>query len=375
MVSLNPKERIKRIFSHLEADRPLKDFGGTVVTSITKSAYINVLNFLGLNHNENDIKIIDRSMATVAPSEEVLKKLNVDFRLVALEDNPVITNNTFKTALGIVLRQARPYDYFDVIYNPLKDMDIDKIKNYRWPGLEGKSIFSKVKNIAEDLYKNSHYGIVGQMGPSNFYERGQMLRGYEQFGVDLLLNPEIVKVIFDNLLAIQKEYYKYYLNAAGRYLDVIFYADDLGMQDRPQISPKTYKEVIKPYHKEIFSFIKNKTEAKLFLHCCGDMYPFIEDLIDAGVDIINPVQVTAKEMEPKRLKDEFGDRIIFWGGIDEQFIINKGSREEVIKNVKEMINILGKDGGYVAAATHNIQDDTPAENILLVFDTIEKSKY
>jgi uroporphyrinogen decarboxylase len=105
------------------------------------------------------------------------------------------------------------------------------------------------------------------------------------------------------------------------------------------------------------------------------MYPFIEDLIDAGVDIINPVQVTAKEMEPKRLKDEFGDRIIFWGGIDEQFIINKGSREEVIKNVKEMINILGKDGGYVAAATHNIQDDTPAENILLVFDTIEKSKY
>jgi uroporphyrinogen decarboxylase len=249
MVSLNPKERIKRIFSHLEADRPLKDFGGTVVTSITKSAYINVLNFLGLNHNENDIKIIDRSMATVAPSEKILKKLNVDFRLVALEDNPVITNNTFKTALGIVLRQARPYDYFDVIYNPLKDMDIDKIKKYGWPRIVDKSIFIKMKDIAEDLYKNSHYGIVGQMGPSNFYERGQMLRGYEQFGVDLLLNPEIVKVIFDNLLAIQKEYYKYYLNAAGRYLDVIFYADDLGMQDRPQISPKTYKEVIKPYHK------------------------------------------------------------------------------------------------------------------------------
>lgn len=372
---MNPRERINRIFSHKEADRPLKDFGGTVVTSITKSAYINVLNFLGLNHNENDIKIIDRSMATVAPSEEVLKKLNVDFRLVALEDNPLITNDTFKTVLGIILKQAKPHDYFDVIYNPLKNMDINEIKNYRWPRLEGKSIFSKVKDVAGDLYKNSHYGIVGQMGPSNFYERGQMLRGYEQFGVDLLLNPEIVKVIFDNLLNIQKEYYKHYLNAVGKYINVIFYADDLGMQDRPQISPKTYREVIKPYHKEIFSFIKNKTEAKLFLHCCGDIYPFIEDLIDAGVDIINPVQVTAKEMEPKRLKDEFGDRIIFWGGIDEQFIINKGSREEVIKNVKEMINILGKDGGYVAAATHNIQDDTPAENILLVFDTIEKSKY
>ena len=375
MVSLNPRERIKRIFNHTEADRPLKDFGGTVVTSITKSAYINVLNFLGLNHNENDIKIIDRSMATVAPSEEVLKKLNVDFRLVALKDNPLITHDTFKTALGIVLRQARPYEYFDIIYNPLKDMDIDKIKKYRWPGIADKSIFIKTKDIAEDLYNNSHYGIVGQMGPSNFYEKGQMLRGYEQFGVDLLLNPEIVKVIFDNLLNIQKEYYRHYLNAVGKYINVIFYADDLGMQDRPQISPKTYKEVIKPYHKEIFSFIKSKTEAKLFLHCCGDIYPFIEDLIDAGVDIINPVQVTAKEMEPKRLKDEFGDRIIFWGGIDEQFIINKGSREEIINNVKEMINILGKDGGYVAAATHNIQNDTPAENILLVFDTIEKSKY
>ncbi|GAI12795.1 unnamed protein product, partial [marine sediment metagenome] len=110
--------------------------------------------------------------------------------------------------------------------------------------------------------------------------------------------------------------------------------------------------------------------AKLFLHSCGDIYLYINDLIETGVDIINPVQVSARDMEPKRLKEEFGDRLIFWGAIDEQFVLTKGGTEEVYENVNKIINILGKDGGYVLAASHNIQEDVPTENILALFDSV-----
>ena len=188
----------------------------------------------------------------------------------------------------------------------------------------------------------------------------------------MILNPQIVREIFDNLLAIQKEVFAEYLKYLGKYLDIIFYADDLGMQDRPQISPKMYREMIKPYHKAIFSFIRERTDARIFLHSCGDIYPFLEDLIEAGVDIINPVQLSAREMEPKKLKDEFGRKLIFWGGIDEQFLINKFSQNEILLKVKEIVEILGRDGGYVAAISHNVQEDTPPENIIAVFDYIEK---
>jgi len=381
-IIMDSKERIKRVFGHKEADRPLKDFGGTVVTSISKNAYLKLLERFDIigrtNKGENissaiseSLKIIDMSMSTVIPSEEILKRLNVDFRLVAAEDRPLISDNKYFTSLGIGLKKAQPFQYFDVIYNPLKVLDLEQIKKYRWPLIKDSDIFKHLKSVAKDIYENTRYGIVGQAGPVGFYEKGQMLRGYEQFGVDLMLKTDIVKEIFENLLIIQKEVFKYYLKQTGKYLDVVFYADDLGMQDRPQISPQMYRNMIKPYHKEIFSFIKKRTEAKIFLHSCGDIYPFLEDLIDAGVDIINPVQVSAQDMEPKKLKDEYGSRLIFWGGIDEQFLINKATQDEILVKVKETVKILGRDGGYVAAISHNVQEDTPAENVIAVFDYIE----
>jgi len=311
-------------------------------------------------------------MSTVLPSEEILKRLNVDFRLVAAQDSPLISDNKYFTSLGIGLRKAQPFEYFDVVHNPLKNLDLEQIKKYNWPKIGDSDIFKHLQETARDLFENTRFGIVGQTGPIGFYEKGQMLRGYEQFGIDLMLNPQIVKEIFDNLLAIQKEVFGIYLKYMGKYVDVIFYADDLGMQDRPQISPQMYRDMIKPYHKKIFSFIKERTDARIFLHSCGDVYPFLEDLIDAGVDIINPVQLSAKDMEPEKLKNEFGKKLIFWGGIDEQFLINKATQDEILVKVKKTVETLGKSGGYVAAISHNVQEDTPPENIIAVFDYIEQ---
>jgi uroporphyrinogen decarboxylase len=132
------------------------------------------------------------------------------------------------------------------------------------------------------------------------------------------------------------------------------------MQDRPQMSPETYREVIKPWHKKIFRFIHEQAGVKILLHCCGSIYPLIDDLIDAGVDILNPVQTRAKDMDPEKLKETFGNRIVFWGGIDEQYLLPKGTKNEIREEVKKMINIMGKDGGYILAPGHNIQADTPS---------------
>lgn len=371
---MNSRERIKRAFSHREADRPPMDFGGTIVTSLTRSAYIKLLNYLNNDYDTKKIEIVDYTMGTVIPDEKILKKLNVDFRRIGINSIPQIINNKFRNAFGTEFKKAEPHDYYDMVRFPLKELDQQQIKKIPWPHLKDKSIFNKLSFTAKDMYENTKYGLVGCMGPSNFFEMGQELRGFDQFGIDLLLNKEIVKTIFDNLLEIQIDYYDLYLKSIGKYIDVIFYADDLGMQDRMQLSPKLYREMVKPYHKKIFDFIKNRTDAKIFLHCCGSIYPVIGDLIEVGVDILNPVQTTAKDMEPEKLKKEFGEKIVFWGAIDEQYLLNKASKKEIKENVLKTIKIMGKNGGYVAAATHNIQDDTPCENILFLFNLIENLK-
>jgi len=369
---MNSRERVIRTINHKEADRVPIDFGGTVVTSISVEAYENLLRYLKLDLPKQPI--IDIEQGIVTPHEKILQKFNVDFRRIGINEKPQINGNWFKNAFGTEFRKAEPHDYYDMVNFPLKELEPEQLKKYLWPHITDKTIFERFFFTAKDLYENSNYGLVGCMGPSNFFEMGQKLRGFDQFGIDLLLNKDIVKIIFDNLLEIQMEYYDLYLKSIGKYIDVIFYADDLGMQDRMQLSPELYRELVKPYHKKIFYYIKNRTDAKIFLHCCGSIYPVISDLIEAGVDILNPVQVTAKDMDPARLKKEFGDKIIFWGAIDEQYLLNKGSREEIEENVLKIVKTMGNEGGYVAAATHNLQDDTPSENILFIFDLIGKIK-
>jgi uroporphyrinogen decarboxylase len=135
------------------------------------------------------------------------------------------------------------------------------------------------------------------------------------------------------------------------------------------MSLEMFREMIKPYYREYFQYLKERTEAKLFYHCCGGVEPFLDDLIEVGVDIINPVQPTAAGMDPGHLKQKYGDRIVFWGGIDTQHILPHGTPEEVQEETRKMLDLMGVGGGYVLAAVHNIQPDTPPENIMAMLDT------
>jgi uroporphyrinogen decarboxylase len=165
-----------------------------------------------------------------------------------------------------------------------------------------------------------------------------------------------------------------YLSAVGEYLDVIGFGDDLGMQNGPQISPVMYREFFKPRHATLWNHAKKLCpHIKVSLHCCGGVYPLLPDLIEAGLDAINPVQFTCSDMQVDRLKREFGKDLTFWGGgCDTRRILPTGTPEEVRKHVKEQVSILAPDGGYVFQQVHNILADVPAENVKAMFEAVRE---
>ena len=165
------------------------------------------------------------------------------------------------------------------------------------------------------------------------------------------------------------------LEEIGDLIDIIVQEDDLGQQDRPLMSPQMYRELIKPRHKRIFKYLNENTneDTYLFLHSDGSIYDLMPDLIEIGVDILNPIQVGAAKMDPQNLKKEFGDQITFWGGgVDTQGVLSFGSPDEVREDVKRRIETFAPGGGYVFATIHNIQPEVPAENIVAMWETLQE---
>jgi uroporphyrinogen decarboxylase len=190
--------------------------------------------------------------------------------------------------------------------------------------------------------------------------------------MDLMQNEKFAQVLMDKILNFQIRLLENLFKEIGSYIDVIKIGDDLGAQNALLISPKSYRKLIKPRHKKLISFIKKKTKAKVLLHTDGAVYSLIEDLIEIGVDILNPLQVSAKGMDAKRLKKEFGDELCFWGGIDTQKILPQGSTKEIEEEVKRIIDELAPGGGYILASVHNIQPDVPPENIYAMYQAAQK---
>ncbi len=364
------RERVARAFSHQETDRPPIDFGATVVTCLDGAAYRQLKDTLGIQLDDD--VIIDHTMGTVAPCEELQRRFCSDFRRISMNYTaPRIVNDRFESGFGIEFRRAAPHEYFDVVRHPLADAEIEDLETMRLPDPDDPVLYQGIGKQAAYLYEGTPYALVADFGVPGFYETSQKLRGYENLACDLLLNEDFLEVLYGKLLDLQMRYFDNYLREVGRYISVICYADDLGMQDRLQMSPDTYRKLIKPWHTKIFSFIHQRTEAKILLHSCGSVSSIIPDLAEAGVDILNPVQLRATDMEPQSLKDRFGKDIIFWGGVDEQRLLPYGTPSEVREEARRVARILSRDGGYVFAPSHNFQSDTPPENIIAMYDAVK----
>jgi uroporphyrinogen decarboxylase len=210
----------------------------------------------------------------------------------------------------------------------------------------------------------------------NILEAGNTLRGFTRFMMDLGRGGAFVEDLIGGIVETQFSNLSLYLEAVGKYVQIIQFGDDLGMQDRPIMSRGMYQKYLMPGHQKLFQHVHQNSNCSVFLHSCGSIYPLIPDLIAAGVDILNPVQTSAKNMDPVQLKTDFGDQITFWGGgCDTQHVLPFASPEEVANHVRERVKIFAPGGGFVFNPIHNIQADVSPESIVSMFDTALEFRY
>ncbi len=198
-----------------------------------------------------------------------------------------------------------------------------------------------------------------------------MLRGFTQMILDLQMNPEFMSALLSKLLEINIDATERFLDKVGKYIQVFRGGDDMATQQGLLMSLETFRRFIKPVYKKYFDFVKSKTDAKIFFHSCGNVTDLIDDLVESGVDILNPVQVSAMS-DTADLKSRFGNKVVFWGGIDTQQVLPRGSLEDIEKEVSKRIRDLGPGGGYVLASVHNIQPDVPPQNIIAMAEAARK---
>lgn len=379
-MAMTSRERVLTALRHKEPDRVPFDMGGSFITGINVNAYRNLLSYLGIKKDE--INICDTVQQLAEVHEDVYERFGVDvrgfipqapsnWRLEFKEENGYIS---FTNEWGITW--SKPKDkgfYFDMTHHPLGDKTIDDLATYNWPLAGDKARVAGFRHKAEEWRKA---GKAIMMGPisGGFFEMGGWLRGYERFYADLALDPKYACALMDKNIELRKQYWDMVLDEIGEYIDVIIECEDVGGQNRTIISPEMWRKYVKPRQKEFYGYIKKRApHAFLFLHSCGSVYEVIPDFIDVGVDILNPVQVSAGNMDTKKLKKEFGDAITFWGGgVDTQRVLPKGTPQEVKDEVRRRIEDLAPGGGFVFNTVHNIQGDVPPENIVAMWEAVQE---
>jgi uroporphyrinogen decarboxylase len=376
-MNITSRERVLMTLDGKPVDRPPVDLGSTPNTTICRIAYENLKSKLEMPHVQT--AMLGTAFQTVQVDEEILSRLKIDTRGVFpdVSDVPEVTpteGGGFIDDWGIRFMPAKDREnrimYYDMVEHPLSGAtSVSDITNFQWPNpCRGRSLRG-LREKGAMLRDTTRYALVGHPGDTAIFEACWCVRGMREFFVDLIMDRRMAETLLEKVLEIQCARYGRYLDCVGEYLDVVAVGDDLGGQTGPLISREMYQSLIKPYHKRYFEFIKSKTSARLKLHSCGAIEPLLDDLIDVGVDIINPIQVSATGMEPKVLKRRYGDRIAFWGGIDTQNVLPQGTPEDVRSEVLTRIREFGIDGRYVISAVHNIQADVPPENIIALFDT------
>jgi uroporphyrinogen decarboxylase len=261
--------------------------------------------------------------------------------------------------------------YFDLVDYPLKDPSLDAIAEFPWPDPNDPARWEGLREHARDLYENTDYAlVVGCIFGGGTFEFPQYLRGMEAFLSDLLLAPRFAEALTERITQMLIAAYEAMLDQVGPYVQVVTLCDDLSTQRGPFISPDLYRRFFKERQRRLIEAIKRKTDAKIMMHICGAARRFIPDLIEIGVDILNPVQVSAAGMDVQALKRDFGADLSFWGGVcNPQHTLPFGSADDVRQEVRRYIDVLAPGGGFVFAPVHNIQDGVPPANVLALFET------
>jgi len=367
---MTPRERVWAALNHREVDRIPIDLGGTPNSTMCTGAYENLKAFIGVDVPTEELS---KAFEIVRMDEAVLSRLPVDTR--PLFANPParsrvrwLDEHTFIGDWGITYRRPDNWTQFDMIAHPLAEATIEDLERYDWPDVEDEGRYVGLRDRARDLHDNTDYAVCASTGDTCIFDVSWILRGMEQFLVDLLLDPEFTLALMEKVAQIQFRRHECFLKEVGSYIDVIMIADDMGIQNGPLIKPALYRKMVKPFHKRYVQLIKGRTDAQVVVHACGSIVDLIEDYIEIGVDALHPMQVLAAGMSPQNLKQQFGGRMAFWGGVDTQHLLPRGKPEDVRQAVRDTIRAMGLDGGYILGAVHNVQDDVSPENVWAMLD-------
>jgi len=395
---MNHRDRVLAALRHEEPDRVPIDFGGTVDSTISALSYQALRGHLGLAPTVTRVQ--DAVQYTAVLEQDVRQALGVDtmpvldepaaWRLGTLPDGspaefparfqPHLLDDGSQVVLdsagNILLKMPRTGYYFDPVYSPLagatsvRDIErcLDHIESYDKPAHLDRS-YEEMARVAKALRDGTDYPLVGFFG-GHIFQAAQSLRGWETFLVDLLVNRPFAEALLEHLVEANIRRFERFAATVGRYVHVIHFEDDLGMQDRPLLRPTLYREIVKPYHARLFRFARSHCQAYLLFHTDGAVAPLIPDLIEMGIDALNPVQVSASGMDTAQLKREFGEDITFWGGgCDSQAVLPFGTPQQVAGEVKRRIDDLAPGGGFVFAPIHNVQAGVPVDNVIAMLQT------
>jgi uroporphyrinogen decarboxylase len=371
-VSLTSRERVICALNHEEPDRVPLFLGTSGATTVLGPGYEKLKTHLGLRCGP--VRWLSKAMQYTRMDEEVLVRLGSDGRPVTAGPGESalrkeISDDCMVDDWGVTWRRSPGICYFEPVEAPLRNASIDDLDRYPWPNLASPARFVGMAEKAKVIQDAGYASVV--LAGVNLFEQAYLMRGLDAILMDMAADEEFFTALIVKLKGVVLPCLDAMLREVGRYTDVLVTGDDLGMTAGPLMSPQSYRRLLKPHHAEFFGTIKKRLAGKLFCHSCGNIYKLLGDLADVGVDLINPVQVSAGEMgDTARLKREFGKRLSFCGAIDTQQVLPRGTPDDVRREVRRRIKDLAPGGGYVAAAVHCIQPDVPPENIVAMCEEV-----
>lgn len=374
---MNSRERVMTAANHREPDRVPVDM------VLTIDVYRDMKKVLHMEHLPETPRM--GRWTEVQMPIEMIEKLGIDMYYVSPRSGVSIHSKSFDDGSfidewGCYWKKTAidgGHFYFELVNPPLAQATIADLETYIWPDPEDPERYVGLKEEMKEVRETTDLAILAKFAGAVF-ELATYMRGHEQWYRDIINNQEFAHTLMDKICQIQKRTNEVIMAEVGEYVDILrLSGEDLGMQDRPLVSPKTFKKVIKPHLQELWAHAKKtlhqyQPEAKIMLHTCGSVRPFIADFIESGVDILDPVQPGAKDMNRFDLKEAFGDQIVFHGNIDIQKILPFGTKEDITNEVREAIKALAPDGGFLLAPAHNVQGDVSAEKLVHMVNCVHE---
>ncbi len=379
-MTMTSRERVQTVLNYEIPDRVPIILGVSNATGIKIRPYRGLMKLLNIQAEEKYIYDWPE-LGTALPDERIMQRLHSDVRGV-LDRFPleVYQRNQNRPAhtpffddWGGGQMEIAPEEWFPGIA-PIPDATTtDVLNSYPWPNMDDPYRVSHVRAQTKALHNENQYAIMATPWLMFPFERAFEMQGMEKFLMNLAMEPDFAQELLTKNNQLCMQLMGHFLDECGDMIDIIKIGDDLGTQENLMISPRMYRRMLKPLHAEMIALIKQKTKAKVFFHTDGDVFDLIEDFIEIGVDVLNPIQTSAGKMSNlEELKNRYNKRIVFCGAVDTQKVLPTGTPDQVKQEVKRVINTLGKDGGYMLATVHTVMNEVPPENILAMVDAVEE---